>query len=85
MPYIKQEQRAKYEKIFDELFEKEVEASGNLNYLISMICKQYIREKGVKYKTFNEVVGALECAKLELYRTKIAPYEERKITENGDI
>ncbi len=34
---------------------------------------------------FNAVVGALECAKLELYRRMVAPYENGKIAENGDV
>lgn len=31
------------------------------------------------------MVGALECAKLELYRRIAIPYEEQKIQENGDV
>jgi hypothetical protein len=31
------------------------------------------------------MVGALECCKLELYRKRIAPYEELKERENGPI
>jgi hypothetical protein len=31
-----------------------------------------------------DVVGALECAKLELYRRLAAPYEDQKIKLNGD-
>jgi hypothetical protein len=30
-------------------------------------------------------MGVLESAKLELYRRKIAPYEDDKIAENGDV
>ena len=30
-------------------------------------------------------MGALECAKLELYRRVAAPYEDVKIMENGDV
>jgi len=30
-------------------------------------------------------MGALEGAKLELYRRKVAIYEEEKIKENGDV
>jgi len=33
----------------------------------------------------NEVIGVLECAKLELYRRVAAPYEERKRIENGEV
>jgi len=33
----------------------------------------------------NAIIGALECAKLELYRRVAAPYEDDKIAENGDV
>ena len=33
----------------------------------------------------NEAIGALECATLELYRRKVAPYEDGKIAENGEV
>jgi hypothetical protein len=45
----------------------------------------YLREKGIKYANINEVIGALECCKLELYRAIAAPYEEEKIEENGQV
>ena len=31
------------------------------------------------------MIGALESAKLELYRRSIALYEDTKIKENGDV
>jgi hypothetical protein len=34
---------------------------------------------------YNDVIGALECCKLELYRRMVAPYENTKIKENGDV
>ena len=38
-----------------------------------------------KYADINELIGALECAKLEFYRRKAAPYEDKKAVENGDL
>ena len=37
------------------------------------------------FQDLNELIGALECAKQELYRRVVAPYEEDKIEENGDV
>lgn len=37
------------------------------------------------YVELNEVVGALESAKLELYRRIVGPYEDKKSAENGDV
>ncbi len=38
-----------------------------------------------KYQTYNDILGALEGAKLELYRRQIGPYEETAIKRNGDV
>ncbi|MBU2542645.1 hypothetical protein KJ785_03735, partial [Patescibacteria group bacterium] len=57
--------------------------AGELNYSIT---KLLLALKGAgKYKDYNELVGALESAKLEFYRREIAPYEDIKVEENGDV
>jgi hypothetical protein len=62
------------------------ETAGELNYVISKVVDDYLFGKGpLRYTHLNEVVGALECAKLELYRRVAAPYEEKKIAEAGDV
>lgn len=58
---------------------------GQLNYQITKKIDQYLEVFGVNYTNINEVIGVLECAKLELYRRIAAPYEDKKITENGDV
>lgn len=80
MPYIKPENR-----INILLNEKYISDSGDLNFFISTLINWYIGEKGKSYSTLNEVVGVLECAKLELYRRIAAPYEDSKIQQNGDV
>jgi hypothetical protein len=58
---------------------------GELNYVITHAIDAYIAHRGLKYETLNAIVGALECAKLELYRRVAAPYEDTKIDSNGDV
>lgn len=83
MPYIKPTDRIKFSNV--ELEGIKCDSAGDLNYLLTQICKGYLNKYGmVNYARFNDVVGALECCKLELYRRKIAPYENLKINENGD-
>ena len=65
--------------------EKLISTPGELNYFISTLLNWYINEKGKNYSTLNEVIGVLECAKLELYRRIAAPYEDSKIQQNGDV
>jgi len=90
MPYVKQNKRVLFARIIDAVrtqfkgFEKEID-KGDINYIITCIMKEYINIKGKSYSTSNDLVGILECAKLELYRRFIAPYEDEKIKENGDV
>jgi hypothetical protein len=58
---------------------------GELNYLITRAIVNYIGTKGLSYKTINEVIGVLECAKMELYRRVAVDYENEKIKTNGDV
>ena len=58
---------------------------GDLNFAITTIVNTYLRRKGLRYEHLNAAIGALECAKLELYRRVAAPYEDTKIAENGDV
>jgi hypothetical protein len=45
----------------------------------------YIKSHEISFKTYAEAISALECAKLELYRRQLAPYEDKKCAENGDV
>lgn len=57
---------------------------GDLNYLLSKIIWTLF-EKNTNYATGAELIATLECVKQEFYRRKLAPYEEQKIAENGDV
>jgi hypothetical protein len=57
---------------------------GVLTYLIYRLCLDALPESP-RYRDLHAVVGALEAAKLEFYRRHVAPYEDRKIAENGDV
>ncbi len=79
MPYIKQEDRDKLDQGLSPT------NAGELNYALHIILEQYLYNKGESYQTYNDMVGALESAKMELYRRQVAKYEDEKITLNGDI
>lgn len=90
MPYIKQEKRRTLDLIHQRLELMGFDVTGGLeigdiNYIITNILRLYISIKGKKYSTCNDLVGVLDCAKMELYRRIIAPYEDEKIKENGDV
>ena len=52
--------------------------------MLTQACLHFIG-KVPNYAAFNAAVGALECAKLELYRRMVSVYEEHKRSENGDV
>lgn len=58
---------------------------GELNYLLTSILHGFIIKHKLCYTTLNEVIGVLECAKLELYRQVASPYEDKKKLENGSV
>lgn len=88
MPYVKQERRELIDNYLEELLvflsENDVVA-GDLNYIYTKINKEYIDRAGKNYQNFNNLMGALEGAKLELYRRQISGYEDLKAIENGDV
>ena len=79
MPYIPEDRRRKLESGFLP------ENAGELNYMFSDIIVRYLHHKGLRYQQINDIVGALEGAKLELYRRVAGPYEDKAIDKNGDI
>jgi len=85
MPYVKQEVRNWLNDIELRDLGRACPSVGSLNYVITRIVRDYIHANARSYSTFNEVIGALECAKLELYRRQVVPYENEKIAENGDL
>lgn len=86
MPYISMKQREMFDALHDELLQLPSLTAGDLNYLITTICDQHIRNKQrAGYADINEVIGVLECAKLEFYRRIAGPYEDQKMREHGDV
>lgn len=83
MPYINAQDRSKFTDMFCNI--PEINTAGELNYALTMICKDYINDNGHCYQTFNDIIGALEGCKLEFYRRIAAPYEDTKIESNGDV
>lgn len=81
MPYIENDRR-------EALTPKSTKTpifAGELNFQITKLIKDYVKLNSMCYQTINDVVGALEGAKLEFYRRQAVPYEQLKISENGDV
>jgi hypothetical protein len=87
MPYILPDDRDKLRTATDAIAAviDETSTAGDLNYMISLMAKAYIDAKGLRYEHLNAVVGALDSCKAEFQRRVVAPYEDKKIGENGDV
>ncbi len=87
MPYILPEDRLKLKPATDAIVAAvdETTSAGDLNYMISLMAKAYIDAKGLRYEHLNAVVGALDSCKAEFQRRVVAPYEDKKAAENGDV
>ena len=85
MPYIKQQDRDKFGTFVASMTSLNINSPGELNYLITMLTHRYLNMSPESYQMYNNALGALEGAKLELYRRHIAIYENEKIKENGDV
>ena len=92
MPYIKQNFRNELYPMIDALANKINEIhqknpsqtkDGLLNFAVTELLNECFPD--ARYTDFNEIVGFLECCKMEYYRKKIAPYEDLKENENGPV
>lgn len=96
MPYINEEERLELDENIERMIKciSETKAHlnnpqdfsnflGRINYCFSRILMGVM--KNVSYKNIAMATGVLENIKQEFYRRIASPYEDKKITENGDI
>ena len=77
MPYIPQ-------SIRPDALRAPVDA-GELAFALTSVILDYMNGMPERFKSYAEVMGVLECVKLEIYRRRISPYEDQKIKLNGDL
>lgn len=78
MPYIPTSQKLKVK-------EGKITNAGELNYAIHQLISNYLENSKHNYQTCNDIMGVLSCVGAEFYRRVIAPYEDKKIIQNGDV
>lgn len=79
MPYLTPERKAKVLEL------GEFNQPGDLTFLLTDLCLEYLLRNEIKYRVLNDIIGALECTKLEFYRRVVSSYEDKKKEENGDV
>jgi len=87
MPYVKQEDRGKLDVIVDLMKSLKIKANGDLNYILFKFCKETIGPvtDQQSYNTYKNFRGELMEIRDEIGRRFLAPYEDKKIEENGDV
>jgi len=89
MPYIPQSDRPPYDGLIADLArllaaQPPEKRKGHANYVITQVLR-HAWGAAESYSNHADVIGTLECAKLEIYRRFVAPYEDQAITKNGDV
>ena len=84
MPYIPADRRPVLDSPINNISWL-IMSEGELNYVVTRLVREYVRSAGGNYAAWNAGIGVLECAKLELYRMGVAPYEDVKRELNGDV
>lgn len=68
----------------DNLTDEQVlKLAGILNYAMTRLCSGIIGD--ISYSKVAIITGVLENVKQEFYRRAAAPYEDKKIIQNGDV
>lgn len=88
MPYIKPQYRPELDELLRPLIEHLQslpleKQDGSVNYTFAKVLQGLYAEDN--YFTYNRSMGVLAALQQEWYRRRIAPYEDKKIEENGDV
>lgn len=85
MPYIDRTSREKFDAPIKALWDL-IGSEGELNYVMTMLAINFVsKQGGESYANLCKALVAFEAAKLEFYRRKVAPYENLKSLQNGDV
>lgn len=85
MPYIAEKSVEQLKFITDQINAMGAVTPGEINYLITQLLIKQASVHGVNYTNLNMLVGAAESAKAEFQRRVVAPYEDQKAYDNGDV
>ena len=85
MPYIEQSMRDVVNDGGLASLEQMNLSPGALTYIFTRLLRAFSTRNGIGYTTYATQVGILETCKLELYRQRVAPYEDFKKERNGDV
>ncbi len=80
MPYVKPIYRPKLDAIVEHMKTAELHP-GDLNYILFKYCKS----EDPSYKKYRNFIGEINESVAEIRRRILAPYEDMKKKQNGDV
>ena len=83
MPYIKPEQRNKWDTWLYSapLFN----LPGELSYVLTRITRSYLLGEKRSYIAYAMITGVLFLTLMEFVRRMVNPYEDQKLKDNSDV
>lgn len=82
MPYIT---AARKRELLKQANADSPKNAGELNFILTEVVLDYMREQGCCYATINDISGALTECLAEFRRRITGPYEAVKAHRNGDV
>lgn len=83
MPYISANRREDIDSPLRDANES-IETVGDLTFALTQLVVRWIA-RDLSYSQQAAALGALEATKLEIARRVLAPYEDEKRLQNGDV
>ena len=83
MPYIKKNDRTKFDKVLNNL--PELETKGELEYVVYKIMKRFMRNREFRYTPLHACVYAVMHCADEFRRRFLDKREDDARNNNGDI
>lgn len=90
MPYISPKQRELIDPYINNLIQgitkamvANIDIDGIANYVITKLLLRLFPQR--RYATMARALGCIAAVGLEFYRRHVAPYENTKIAESGDV
>ena len=85
MPYVKQAKRPLLDTVVQAMHDAQIKADGDLNYILFKYARDIFTASGSSYKGLKNYRAELRETADEIGRRMLAPYEDEKIKENGDV
>jgi hypothetical protein len=86
MPYVKPEDRKKYDKVIEAIKNLEkIDTKGDLEFIVFYLMRAYMVKREARYSTLHDVVYAVQHCADEFRRRFLDKREDEAKELNGDI